>query len=86
MLAGLVYLLGALVTALCAVLLLRGYARSRSRLLLWSGLCFAGFTVSNTLLFIDLRIFTEVNLYMWRLGTAATGMLLLVYGLVFESE
>jgi hypothetical protein len=86
MLAGLVYLLGALVTALCAVLLLRGYARSRSRLLLWSGLCFAGFTISNTLLFIDLRIFTEVNLYMWRLGTAAAGMLLLVYGLVFESE
>lgn len=86
MLASLVYLLGALVTALCAVLLLRGYARSRSRLLLWSGLCFVGLTVSNALLFIDLRIFPELNLYMWRLGTAAGAMLLLVYGLVFESE
>lgn len=86
MLAGLVYLLGALVTALCAVLLLRGYARSRSRLLLWSGLCFAGLTVSNALLFADLQIFQEVDLYMWRLGTAAAAMLLLVYGLVFESE
>ena len=84
--AGLVYLLGALVTALCAVLLLRGYARSRSRLLLWSGLCFAGLTVSNSLLFVDLQIIPEVNLYMWRLGTAAGAMLLLVYGLVFESE
>lgn len=86
MLAGLVYLLGALVTALCAVLLLRGYARSRSRLLLWSGLCFVGLTVSNALLYIDLRVFPELDLYMWRLGTAAGGMLLLVYGLVFESE
>ena len=86
MLAGLVDLLGALVTALCAVLLLRGYARSRSRLLLWSGLCFAGLTVSNALLFIDLRIFPQLDLYMWRLGTAAGAMLLLVYGLVFESE
>lgn len=86
MLAELVYLLGALVTALCAVLLLRGYARSRSRLLLWSGLCFIGLTVSNALLFVDLQIFPEVDLYMWRLGTAAAAMLLLVYGLVFESE
>lgn len=86
MLASLVYLLGALVTALCAVLLLRGYARSRSRLLLWSGLCFAGLTVSNGLLFADLRVFPDINLYMWRLGTAAAAMLLLVYGLVFESE
>jgi hypothetical protein len=86
MLASLVYLLGALVTALCAVLLLRGYARSRSRLLLWSGLCFIGLTISNALLFVDLRIFPEVDLYMWRLATAAGAMLLLVYGLVFESE
>jgi hypothetical protein len=86
MLAGLVYLLGALVTALCAVLLLRGYARSRSRLLLWSGFCFSGLTVSNALLFVDLQIFPQVDLYMWRLGTAAGAMLLLVYGLVFESE
>lgn len=86
MLAGLVYLLGALVTALCAVLLLRGYARSRSPLLLWSGLCFIGLTFSNGLLFVDLRLLPEVDLYMWRLGTAAAAMLLLVYGLVFESE
>ena len=86
MLAGLVYLLGALVTALCAVLLLRGYVRSRSRLLLWSGLCFAGLTLSNGLLFMDLQLFPEIDLYMWRLGTAAAAMLLLVYGLVFESE
>lgn len=86
MLAGLVYLLGALVTAVCAVLLLRGYSRSRNRLLLWSGLCFAGLTVSNGLLFVDLRVFPELDLYMWRLSTAAAAMLLLVYGLVFESE
>ena len=87
MLASLVYLLGALVTATCAVLLLRGFARSRSRLLLWSGLCFAGLTVSNGLLFVDLGLLgPDTSLYMWRLGTATAAMLLLVYGLVFESE
>lgn len=85
--ASLVYLLGALVTAVCAWLLLRGFARSRSRLLLWSGLCFAGLTVSNALLFVDLGLQGPTpRLYMWRLSTAAAAMLLLVYGLVFESE
>ena len=87
MLPKLVYLLGALLTAICAVLLLRGFARSRSRLLLWSGLCFAGLTVSNGLLFVDLVLLPEEHsLYMWRLSTAAGAMLLLVYGLVFESD
>jgi hypothetical protein len=85
--ASLVYLLGALVTGICAVLLLRGFIRSRSKLLLWSALCFMGLTVSNALLFIDLGMYgPSANLYMWRLGTAAAAMLLLVYGLVFESE
>lgn len=85
--ASLVYLLGAIVTATCAILLLRGFARSRGRLLLWSGLCFGGLTLSNVLLFVDLGLLgPERSLYMWRLGTAAGAMLLLVYGLVFESE
>lgn len=87
MLAKLVYLLGAIVTVTSAILLLRGYARSRSRLLLWSGLCFAGLAISNVLLFVDLVLLGEdQSLYMWRLSTAAAAMLLLVYGLVFESE
>ena len=54
--AALVYVLGALTTLLCAILLLRAYFRVGRRLLLWSGLCFAGLTVSNCLLFIDLII------------------------------
>lgn len=87
MLASLVYLLGAIVTAMCAILLLRGFARSRSRLLLWSGLCFVGLTASNALLFVDLVLLPkDMSLHMWRLATAAAAMLLLVYGLVFESE
>ena len=37
-----VYLLCAATSALCAALLVRSYRRSRSRLLLWSCLCFVG--------------------------------------------
>lgn len=85
--AAVVYLLGTLVTLICAVLLLRAYVKATTPLLLWSGLCFAALTLSNALLFIDLVVLTQdVNLYVWRLATAAAGMLLLLYGLVFESE
>jgi hypothetical protein len=81
-----VNILGALTVFLCAVLLLRGYARTHKRLLLWSGLCFAGLTIANTLLLFDLNVLPEVNLYSLRLGVAAGSMLLLIYGLVFESD
>ena len=81
-----VYILGTLVSLLCAVLLLRGYSRSRTRLLLWSGLCFAGLTVSNALVFVDLIVAPGTDLYLWRLVSAACALLLLLYGLVWESD
>jgi hypothetical protein len=84
--AAVVYILGTLVSLLCSALLLRAYGKARTPLLLWSGLCFALLTISNALLFIDLVLLRDVTLYVWRLATAATGMLMLVYGLIFESE
>lgn len=85
--ASLVYLLGTVVSLLCAILLLRAYGKVRMKLLLWSGLCFVGLTISNALLCIDLILLSdEIDLYMARLSTAAGSMLLLLYGLVFESE
>jgi hypothetical protein len=81
-----VYMLGTVTTLACAVLLLRGYARATKRLLLWSGLCFAGLTVSNFLIFVDLVIVPDVDLYVWRLATAAISMALLLYGLIWDSR
>ena len=86
MLAESVYLVGALVTLLCGVLLMRGYTRVRRPLLLWSALCFLGLSVSNVLVFLDLVIFPQVDLYRWRLITAAIAMGLLLYGLIWEGE
>ena len=84
--ASAVYILGALVSLICAVLLLRGYTRGRKQLLLWSGLCFLGFAVSNTLVFLDLVVFTNIDLYFLRLGTTAVAMALMLYGLIWESN
>ncbi|HWL63581.1 MAG TPA: DUF5985 family protein [Steroidobacteraceae bacterium] len=85
--ASAVYVLCTLTTLLCAALLLRGYLRGRKRLLLWSGLCFAGLTLSNGLMFVDLVLLQETRqIYTARLVTAAAAMLLLVYGLVWDAE
>ncbi len=87
MMAGAVYILGTLVALCCAILLLRGYARGRQRLLLWSGLCFFGLAISNFLVFLDLVVFpTQIDLYPLRLATAAAAMLLLLFGLIWEAE
>ena len=81
-----VNVLGTVVSGLCAALLLRAYGAVRQRLLLWAGLCFAGLCASNGLVIADLFVVPEVDLYRWRLAVAAVAMLLLVYGLIFESE
>lgn len=81
-----VYIIGMLTSLACATLLLRGYIRGRKKLLLWSGLCFAGLAASNVLIFVDLVLVPEVNLYRYRLATAAVAMLVLLYGLIWESD
>ena len=82
-----VYVLGIVVTLACSVFLLRAYVRVRQKLLLWSGLCFAGLAISNLLVFVDLVVLpATVDLYRWRLGTAAVSILLLVYGLIWEGK
>jgi hypothetical protein len=81
-----VNILGTLTAGICAVLLLRAYWGVHKRLLLWAGLCFAGLTLSNALLIADINLVTETSLYRWRLGSAAGSMLLMLYGLVFESD
>jgi hypothetical protein len=80
------YILTCLTTVLCSALLLRAYARSRQRLLLWSGLCFLGLTISNLFLIADLVLFPGIDFYTYRTGSAAVAMALLVYGLIWETR
>ena len=81
-----VFLLCALTSLACAALLLRAYGRRRSRLLLWSGLCFVGLALNNGLLVIDRLILPEVDLSLWRQVPALGGIALLVWGLVWDAE
>ena len=81
-----VYVLCALASLLAAVLLTRGYLRSRARLLLWSAICFGWLTVNNVVLFIDKVVATGVDLSLARGLTALVGVAALLYGLVWESR
>jgi hypothetical protein len=81
-----VNVLGTLTVGLCAFLLLLAYTRVRQRLLLWSGLCFVGLTISNALLFVDLQLMPDVSIYTLRLSVAASSILLLLCGLIFASD
>ncbi len=82
--ATLVYILCALTSLTCTVLLLRDYQAHRVRLLLWSGLCFAGLTLNNLLLLVDLNVVPQIDLSLWRSLPTLGGLLVLLYGLVWE--
>jgi hypothetical protein len=86
MMAEIVYVLCAATSILCALLLLRGYLRTRTRLLMWSTWCFVGLAINNILLFLDLAIFPDtIDLRLIRAASALAGMLLLAVGLIWEA-
>jgi hypothetical protein len=81
-----VYVLCALASLAAVVLLVRGYLRSRARLLLWSAICFGWLTVNNVVLFVDKVVAPDVDLSLARGLTALVGVCALLYGLVWESR
>jgi Family of unknown function (DUF5985) len=80
------YALAILSSSACTWLLFRGYARRGLRLLMWSGICFAGLTINNVALFADLVLFPDVDLRVARLVPALVGMLCLLYGFIWDAE
>ncbi len=81
-----IYGLCAMTALLCTWLLLQAYRRSRYRLLLWSGLCFAGLTVNNVLVVLDKVSGPVVDLSTWRLVVGLLAMLVLLYGLIWDAD
>jgi hypothetical protein len=84
MIAELVYVLCMLTSLFCAYLLLRSYAANRSRLLLWSTVCFVGLAISNALLVVDFLVFSEVDLRLLRNGVSLGAGVALAVGLIWE--
>lgn len=82
--ADFVYGLCMITSILCALLLMRGYRQSRTRLLFWSALCFAGLALNSALLMVDLYIVPETDLFYLRTGVALLAITALLYGLIWE--
>jgi len=81
-----IYILCATTSVACALLLWRGYRASRTPLLFWSCLCFAGLSINNLLLFVDKVVVPGVDLTLIRTGSALAALLVLLFGLVWSAK
>ena len=84
--SSIIFGLCAAVALICAYLLISAYRRQGHRLLLWSGLCFAGFTANNTLLILDRLVFVDVDLSIYRTGVALASITVLIFGLIWDAN
>lgn len=82
----LVYSLCLLTSAICAGLLLRAYGKTRTRLLLWSGVAFSCLAVNNFFVLGDVILFPDVNLLPARYVAALAAVCVLIYGFIWEVE
>ena len=83
---GTVYLLCAFTSLLCAGVSLRGYRALAVNLLFWTSLCFFGLAIDNLLLYIDFVVVPETDLSSVRNLAGLVSLLLLIYGLVWDSN
>jgi hypothetical protein len=84
--AAAVFIACALTSALCVVLLVRGYLATRSRLLLWSSLGFVGLALNNVLLVVDQLLFPHLDLSLLRTFPALIGVAILLFGCIWDAD
>jgi hypothetical protein len=81
----LVYALCAATSLLCFALLARAYRRGRNPLLLWSSVAFLFFSAGNILLFLDMIVFPEVDLMLYRSLLNLCGILVILPRLIRQA-
>jgi hypothetical protein len=86
MMASIVYLLCSVASLACAILLWRGYCRTRNALLMWSGWCFVGLTLTNVVLFVDMIILPNIDLRLVRDGLSLASVGVLLIGLIWRNH
>ena len=84
--AAIVFILCALTSGACAFLLMRQFARSRHRFLLWSGICFVFFAINNLLLVLDRVVLLDIDLSLWRSFAMLCGACILIFGIIWDAN
>jgi hypothetical protein len=82
-----VYLLCLLTSAVCALLLIRAYRKTRTTLLLWTAACFSLLALNNVLLVADTLLLQGAqDLLLLRHLTALAAVGVLLFGFIRETE
>jgi ABC-type glycerol-3-phosphate transport system permease component len=81
-----IYLMCVATSLLCAYLLARAYRRGRTKLLIWSALCFAMLAVSNLVLAADVLLLPTIDLTLLNLATSLAAVAMLLYGFIWEAR
>jgi hypothetical protein len=79
-----IYLLCVATSLLCAYLLARAYRRGRTKLLIWSALCFALLALNNLVVAADVLLLPTIDLTVLRLATSLAAVVVLLYGFIWE--
>lgn len=82
----LVYTLCFATSTLCAWLLGRSFRRSRSRLLLWSALCFVLLAGANFAVVLDMLVFPDVDLRWLRTVLTLGAVAVLLFGFIWDED
>ncbi len=80
-----IYLLCVGTSLLCAYLLARAYRNSKTKLLIWSALCFGLLALNNLILAFDVLLLPTIDLTVFRLGTSLAAVTVLLYGFIWEA-
>jgi len=82
-----VYSLCFLTSASCGYLLVRSYLNNRTKLLLWSAVCFVFLALNNFLLVLDLVFFPDsIDLSLVRPLASLAAVSMILYGFIWEVD
>ena len=81
-----VYLLCFVTSVACLILLVRGYRRSGTRLLLWTAVCFVFLAINSGLVFLDIVVFPEIDLRLARDLSSLTPVSTLLFGFIWDTD
>lgn len=85
-LAPTIYTLCLISSVVCAWLLIRSYVRNRTRLLLWSAICFFLLAVNNLFVVIDLLLVQSIDFGLFRQFCTLSAISVLLYGFIWELD
>jgi hypothetical protein len=79
-----IYFLCVITSLLCAYLLARAYRRGKTRLLIWSALCFALLAINNLVLAADILLLPDIDLSLLQILTSLSAVCVLLYAFIWE--